>query len=220
MEETEYAEAKFPDKNKRSFDGKPEKADIRFESVLQTTSEEINAELEKEKYRRNYRNKLKSTIQVMIVVCAVSVLIATLVCPVLKIYGTSMTPTLEQGQIVVSISSRHVKTGQVIGVYYGNKILVKRCIASEGQWVDIDEEGDVYVDDKLIDEPYLTRKAFGECDIKLPYQVPEKTLFVMGDHRESSIDSRSTSIGCVSEEEVVGRIIFCIWPFEQLGIIK
>jgi len=136
---------------------------------------------------------------------------------VLRIYGTSMTPTLSEGNIVLSLKGSSFKTGDVIALYYNNKILVKRVIANSGDWVDIDQEGNVFVNGQLLDEPYLTEKAFGECDIKLPYQVPESRVFVMGDHRSTSVDSRSTAIGCVSEEQIVGKIVFRVWPINELG---
>ena len=153
------------------------------------------------------------------VVAAVSVLIAVLLLPVLRIYGTSMTPTLEESSLVVSVKGSKFDTGDVIAFYYNNKILVKRVIARERQWVDIADDGTVYVDNVAIDEPYIDGKALGECDIELPYQVPEGRFFVMGDHRDISVDSRSTSIGCVAEEQIVGRIVFTIWPFRDLGAV-
>lgn len=131
-----------------------------------------------------------------------------------------MTPTLEEDNIVLSLKGSKFETGDVIAFYYNNKILVKRVIAQAGQWVNIDDDGTVYVDNVAIDEPYIDEKAFGECDIELPYQVPEGRVFVMGDHREVSIDSRNTSIGCIAEEQIVGRIIYNIWPLREFGAIK
>ena len=143
--------------------------------------EQLKAELKRVKYKDRYKSVLKSTVYALIVVAAVSVLIATIWMPVLQIYGTSMKPTLEEGDIVVSLKGSDFESGDLIAFYFGNKILVKRCIAGPGQWVDIDEEGFVYVDGKLIDEPYLKEKALGDCNIKLPYQVPASRYFCMGD---------------------------------------
>ena len=171
-------------------------------------------------YRKSVRSVVRNTLFTLITVSAVAVLVAVLLLPVLRIYGTSMTPTLEEDNIVVSLKGGNFKTGDVIAFYYNNKILVKRVIAHEGQKVFIDDNGDVYVDNVLIDEPYVDQKAFGECDIELPYQVPEGRVFVMGDHREVSVDSRNTSIGCVAEEQIVGRIIFNLWPFNEFGPVK
>ena len=131
-----------------------------------------------------------------------------------------MSPTLTEGNIVVSLKGSRFETGDVIAFYYNNKVLVKRVIANTGDWVDIDKEGNVYVNNELIDEPYLTDKAFGECNIDLPYQVPESRIFVMGDNRSVSVDSRNTAVGCVAEEQIVGKIVFCVWPFSQFGKIK
>ena len=179
--------------------------------------EQLKAELKRVKYKDRYKSVLKSTVYALIVVAAVSVLIATIWMPVLQIYGTSMKPTLEEGDIVVSLKGSDFESGDLIAFYFGNKILVKRCIAGPGQWVDIDEEGFVYVDGKLIDEPYLKEKALGDCNIKLPYQVPASRYFCMGDHRSTSVDSRNTAVGCVSEEQIVGKIVFIIWPLSDFG---
>ena len=131
-----------------------------------------------------------------------------------------MTPTLSDGDIVVSVSGSEFEAQDIIAFYYNNKILVKRVIATAGQWVDIDEEGNVSVNGTPLDEPYVFEKALGECDIDLPYQVPEGRVFVMGDHRSVSVDSRSTSVGCVAQEQIVGKLVFCVWPFTNFGHIK
>ena len=180
--------------------------------------ERLEAELKREKYRKRYRRVLRSTFYTLLVVAAVAVLIATLWLPVLQIYGTSMTPTLYDGDILISLKSKDFTTGDVVAFYYNNRILVKRVIAGPGDWVDIDLDGTVYVNEVEIDEPYVVEKAFGECDIELPYQVPESRVFVMGDHRSVSIDSRSTSIGCVAKEDIVGRLVFRVWPIGVFGL--
>ena len=178
---------------------------------------QLEAELKRERHKKRYRKVLKSTIYTLITVAAVAVLVATLWLPVLQIYGSSMTPTLQDGDILFSLKTDQLETGDVIAFYYNNKILVKRVIAQPGDWVNLDEEGTVYVNSIPLEEPYLTEKAVGECDIELPYQVPEGRIFVMGDHRSTSIDSRSSVIGCVEWEQVVGKIIFRIWPLERVG---
>ena len=181
---------------------------------------ELEEELKRVRYRRNYAIVFRSTVYTLITVSAIAVLVAVLLLPVLRIYGTSMSPTLTEGNIVVSLKGSRFETGDVIAFYYNNKVLVKRVIANTGDWVDIDKEGNVYVNNELIDEPYLTDKAFGECNIDLPYQVPESRIFVMGDNRSVSVDSRNTAVGCVAEEQIVGKIVFCVWPFSQFGKIK
>ena len=153
------------------------------------SSLQLSNELTRERYRRSYAMVLRSTIYTMITVAAIAVLIAVLFLPVLRIYGSSMNPTLNEGDIVLSLKGSEFKTGDIIAFYYNNKILVKRVIANTGDWVDIDEEGNVFVNGEKLNEPYLKDKAFGETDIKLPYQVPDKRVFVMGDNRSVSVDS-------------------------------
>ena len=182
--------------------------------------EQLTAELERENYKRRYNRVLRSTIYTLIVVAAVAVLVATIWMPVLQIYGASMTPTLNEGDIVVSVKGSDFAQGDLVAFYLGNKILVKRCIAGPGQWVDIDADGNVYVDGELLDEPYLTEKALGDCDIELPYQVPDNRYFCMGDHRSTSVDSRSTTVGCVSDEQIVGKIVFRVWPLPGFGALR
>jgi signal peptidase I len=128
-----------------------------------------------------------------------------------------MAPTLSDGNIVVSVKETRFKPGEVVAFYYNNKILVKRAIAEAGDWVDIDDGGNVYVNNVLLKEPYITEKAFGDCNIELPYQVPEGRIFVMGDNRAVSIDSRNTAVGCVAEEQIVGKIVYRVWPLTGLG---
>lgn len=184
------------------------------------SAQQLEEELNRVRYRKRYRRVLRSTVYTLITVAAIAVLVATLLLPVLQIYGSSMTPTLADGDIVLTLKTSEFETGDVVAFYYNNKILVKRVIAHAGDWVDITEEGDVYVNQKLIDEPYLEEKALGDCNIELPYQVPESRIFVMGDHRSISVDSRNTAVGCVAEEQVVGILVYRVWPLEFFGKIN
>ena len=180
----------------------------------------LEAELRKSRYRSNYRRVLRSTFFSLLAVAAVAVIVAVLLMPVLRIRGTSMSTTLEDGDLVVAINNSKYQTGDVIGFYFNNGILIKRMIAAAGDWVDIDEEGTVYVNGKRLDEPYVTEKSKGECNITLPYQVPEGKCFVMGDHRETSIDSRNTAVGCIENDMVVGRLLLRIWPLNAFGGVR
>lgn len=182
--------------------------------------EELERELKRVRYKDAYGKTLRSTVYALITVAAIAVLVATLLLPVLQIYGSSMTPTLEDGEIVISLKGSEFGKHDVVAFYYNNKILVKRVIARAGEWVDIDEGGNVTVNGEPLDEPYVQDKALGECDIELPYQVPEGRLFVMGDHRSVSVDSRSSAVGCVAEEQIVGKLVFRIWPLIRIGKIQ
>ncbi len=184
------------------------------------TREQVEAERERLRYGSRFRSTLRNVIAVLIVVAAAAVLVSTLVLPVFRIYGSSMTPTFQEGDMVVGTKSEHMEHGDLVAFYFNNKILIKRVIATAGEWVDIDKDGTVYVNGEELDEPYLEQKALGECDIELPYQVPDGQVFVMGDHRDVSIDSRSTSIGCVSQEQIAGQLFFKIWPLSRFGFVK
>lgn len=198
------------------------------EGIFEEDSEEkrrpalsdLESELKRERYRTRYMSVVRSTVFTLITVAAVAILIATLWMPVLQIYGTSMAPTLTDGDIVVSRKTTNLKQGDVVAFYYNNRILVKRFIAGPGDWVDIDEEGNVYVNGELLNEPYISEKSKGETNIELPYQVPESRIFVMGDHRSVSIDSRNSSVGCVADEQIVGELIFKVWPLQGFGLVK
>ena len=181
---------------------------------------ELQAELKRERYKFRFVRVLRSTVYTLIVVAAFAILVATLWLPVLQIYGSSMTPTLEEGQIVISVKSKEFKQGDLVAFYIGNKILVKRVIAGPAGTVSISEDGTVRVNSVDLDEPYITEKALGECDLEFPYQVPESRYFLMGDHRETSIDSRSSAVGCISGEQVVGKIVYCVWPLADFGPLK
>lgn len=184
------------------------------------TVEQLEKELRRERYRTNYNRVLRSTLFTLISVAAVAILVAMLVMPVLQIYGTSMSPCLEDGDIVLTLKRGDFQQGDVISFYYNNKILVKRIIAFPGDWVNIDADGNVSVNGQALDEPYLTEKAYGDVNIQLPYQVPDGKLFVMGDHRSTSADSRNTAVGCVAQEQIVGKMILRVWPFKAFGAIQ
>lgn len=184
------------------------------------SNEEVKEELSRLKERERYLKKVQKTLSILVVVAAISVLVATLWMPVLKIYGSSMDPTLENGQIVVSIKTKKLKSGDVVAFWQGNKLLVKRVIASPGQKVDIDVNGKVFVDGKAISETYLDSESLGNTDIDFPHQVEESRWFCMGDNRESSIDSRSAVIGDVSKEQIEGKVLFSVWPLNKIGIVK
>ena len=194
---------------KEAFEAKKE--------VKTITSQAVEKELDRMRYQKRFALTMRSTIFTLVVVAAIAILVAVLLMPVLRIYGRSMNDTLDEGDIVVSVKTGTFETGDVIAFYYNNKILVKRVIGQSGDWIDIDTDGNVYVNNVLVDEPFLKEKAFGDCNITLPYQVPDERIFVMGDNRVSSVDSRNTAVGCVAEEQVVGKIVFRVWPLSKIG---
>lgn len=188
--------------------------------VTLPSADALEQELKREKHKQRYNRTLRSTLYVLIIAAAAAVLVATLWLPVLQIYGSSMSPTLEEGDVVLSIKVNAFEKGDVVAFYYGNKLLVKRCIAGAGQWVDMDEEGAIFVDGVLLQEPYVDSLSYGNADITFPYQVPENKYFLVGDHRSVSVDSRHSVVGSITEEDIVGKIVFCIWPLERFGPIR
>ncbi len=191
-----------------------------MEEIVLPSAAQVEQELKRERYKRRYRRTLKSTVFALITAAAVAVLVATLWLPVLQIYGSSMTPTLTEGQIVVSVKANEMQPGDIVAFYYGNKVLIKRYIAGPGTWVDIQEDGTILLNGEVLEEPYLTEKSFGICDLELPYQVPEGMYFLVGDQRETSVDSRHSSVGCISQDQIVGKIVFRVWPMDVFGTVQ
>ena len=183
------------------------------------TAQMLERELRRERHRRDYRSTLLSTVSALVIVAAIAVLVSMLVLPVLQVVGESMTPALYENEIVVAPKGTAFQKGDIIAFYYNNKILIKRVIANPGEWVNIDADGTVFINDVPLDEPYVSEKALGDCNISLPYQVPDGKIFVMGDHRATSSDSRNTAVGCVAQEQIVGRVMFRVWPLSKFGAI-
>ena len=182
--------------------------------------EQLQDELKRTQYSRRYRRTLWTTVFSLLIVAALAVIIAVLLLPVMQISGSSMETTLNDGELVISLNNGKYQTGDVIGFYYNNVILIKRVIAVSGDWVDIAEDGTVSVNGVALDEPYVTEKALGDCNITLPYQVPQGKCFVLGDHRSISLDSRNTAIGCISSDVVQGKLLLRIWPLKSIGFVK
>lgn len=174
--------------------------------------EEVIRELRRRRTKRRFIKTLGNTLYILVGVAALTLLIATQFLPVLRVTGTSMEPTLEDGQVVVAVKNTDFERGDIIAFYYNNTILLKRVIARAGEWVEIDNDGSVKVNGEKLYEPYISEKSLGECDIEFPYQVPDGRVFVMGDHRDTSLDSRSEQIGCVADEVIVGKVVFRVWP--------
>lgn len=181
--------------------------------------DQLKQELRNIRHKKQYGRVLRSTVYVLLISAACAVLVATIFLPILQIYGTSMEPTLSENEIVIAFKTTDFEKSDLVAFYVGNKLLVKRFIAGPGQWVDIDEEGNVYVDGELLDEPYIKEKDIGACNIELPYQVPENKYFVMGDQRKTSVDSRNTSVGCIDNDQIVGKLLLRVWPFSRIGTI-
>ena len=187
---------------------------------IELSSELIEKELKRVKHQKKNRKILRETIFSLVIVAAVAVLVAMLLFPTFKVTGSSMQPTLESGEVVVCLKTSKFEVGDVIAFYYNNKVLLKRVIGSAGDIIEINENGDVFVNGSQLDEPYIINKSLGKCDIEFPYQVPDNRIFVMGDNRETSVDSRSTSVGCIADEYILGKVFFRIYPFDKLGSLK
>lgn len=182
-------------------------------------SEQLLAEMKRIRYNRNFRKTIVGTLSSLIVVAAIAVLISMLFLPVLRVTGSSMTPTMHNDELVICSKRSDYKQGDIIAFYFNNKILLKRVIGLPGDWIEITADGTVFVNGEELNEPYIDEKALGECDIEFPYQVPESRIFVMGDHRSTSVDSRSSTIGCIADEYIIGRLIFRLWPWEKIGTL-
>ena len=190
------------------------------ETDILLTSNEVEKELKRVNYQSRYIKILKSTIVTLVVVAAIATIIASFFLSVLEINGSSMSPTLKQGQMVVAYKDKKIERGEIIAFYHGNKILIKRVIANQGDFVNIDSDGNVYVDGKLVLEPYISKKSLGNCNIKFPYQVPDGHYFVLGDNRDTSIDSRNSVIGVIAKEDILGKVLISIWPINKMGRVK
>ncbi len=189
------------------------------EEIIIPSTKELEAELHNEKYKSKYKKILKSTVYILLIVVAISAIVATLVFPVLKIYGTSMSPIVNNGDIVVAIKKNKFNSSDVVAFYYNNRILVKRVIATPQDWVNIDEDGKIYVNNVLLDESYIYGKTV-QGDIEYPFQVPSDSYFVLSDQREIIVDSRNKEIGCIKQEDIVGKVVFKVWPVGRFGLVK
>ena len=181
---------------------------------------ELNKEQQRLRTRKTYQRAFFKTVGVLCVVAAISVLLTALWMPVLQIYGSSMSPTLEPSDLVLSVKNEKLETGDVVAFYQGNKLLIKRVIATSGQWVDVGNDGIVTVDGQVLDESYIKELSLGNCDIELPHQVKEAHYFIMGDNRDTSLDSRANTIGDIAEEQIEGKVVFRIWPLNKFGSVQ
>lgn len=183
------------------------------------TVRQIEGELKRLRRKQNSRRIFRQTVFSLLVVAAVAVLAAMLFFPIFRVTGSSMEPTLNAKEIVVCLKSSRFQSGDLVAFYYNNKVLLKRVIGTAGDTIEIDDSGNVFVNGSQLDEPYITKKKLGQCDIDFPYQVPDNRIFVMGDNRETSVDSRTTAVGCIADEYVIGKVFLRVWPLERLGFL-
>ena len=183
------------------------------------TVRQIEGELKRLRRKQNSRRIFRQTVFSLLVVAAVAVLAAMLFFPIFRVTGSSMEPTMQPKEIVVCLKSSRFQSGDLVAFYYNNKVLLKRVIGTAGDTIEIDDSGSVFVNGSQLDEPYITKKSLGQCDIDFPYQVPDNRIFVMGDNRETSVDSRTTAVGCIADEYVIGKVFLRVWPLERLGFL-
>ncbi len=183
------------------------------------TAEQLGTELRRLRYRSKFIKTFSDTVNSLLVVAAIAVLVSMLFLPVLRVTGTSMTPTMQNDELVICNKTGNFECGDIVAFHYNNKILLKRVIGIAGDWIDMKEDGTVYVNGEKLEEPYVDELAYGECDLEFPYQVPENRIFVMGDHRSASVDSRSSTVGCVADEYIIGKVFFRLYPWEKIGLI-
>lgn len=181
------------------------------------TVRQIEGELKRLRRKQNSRRIFRQTVFSLLVVAAAAVLAAMLFFPIFRVTGSSMEPTLNAKEIVVCLKSSRFQSGDLVAFYYNNKVLLKRVIGTAGDTIEIDDSGNVFVNGSQLDEPYITKKSLGQCDIDFPYQVPDNRIFVMGDNRETSVDSRTTAVGCIADEYVIGKVFLRVWPLERLS---
>lgn len=186
-------------------------------SLTSPSLPQLEKELHREQYKYRYASVMRSTINTLIIVAAFAILVATLWMPVLQIYGNAMDPSLTEGQVVVCVKTADMEQGDLMAFYVGNHLLVKRVIAGPGDVVDITPSGTVYINGQELHEPYVSEKSRGECDVEYPYKVPAYSYFVMSDNRSNCVDSRASIVGCVTEEHIMGKVIFRIWSFNSFG---
>lgn len=187
---------------------------------IELSSDMIEAEIKRIKRKKNGRKIFRETIFTLIVVAAIAVLAAMLFFPIFRVTGSSMEPSLKSDEIIICLKTSKFETGDIVAFYYNNKILLKRVIGSSGDTIEIDDDGNVFVNGYEIYEPYISKKSKGKCDIEFPYQVPDNRIFVMGDNRETSVDSRSTTVGCIADEYILGKVFFRIWPLNKIDALN
>lgn len=181
--------------------------------------DQMKQELKQIRYKRAYARTLRSTLACVVMAVAL-ILCAVAFLPIIRITGDSMSHTLNRGDILLTLRGDEVQRGDLIVFYVeGNKMLVKRAVAVAGDRVEMTEDGVLIVNDQPVDEPYISSRALGECDQEFPLVVPQERVFVLGDHRELSIDSRSSAMGCIAREQVIGKVAVRIWPLNALGLI-
>lgn len=178
-------------------------------------SRDLREELTREEAKHRLQRTVLNVVGVLVVVAATTTLVATRVLSLLQVNGSSMAPTFSDGEYVILLQTKDVKTGDIIGFHYGGEVLLKRIIGGEGDLIEIDQDGVVSVNGRELEEAYLTEKSLGKCQLEFPYEVPQGMVFVMGDNRAVSMDSRLKTIGCVENAQIMGRVVCIIWPWDR-----
>ncbi len=171
----------------------------------------------------NLKKEILSWVETIIVAMVLVALIITFVGRMMRVEGSSMVPTLQNGErIITTPLYKELKHNDIVVIRRkDDKPLVKRIIGLPGDKININfDTHEVFVNDKVVDEPFINEPTTRQYDVTFPATVPEGCYFVMGDNRNYSDDSRDSQIGMIDGRNIFGKAVFAVWPPECFGKIE